>query len=142
MGRALHREEGASAVEMALIAPLLFMLVFGIIGFGLAFLQVQSIRTAVREGGRAVAVGAPRNVVQQKTVDSSSGAIPNGQQGNVIVSVPRGATTCTPNTLGEDATVSYDTQNLNGGTGIVVRIPLIPDIHITPVISAQFRCEV
>jgi Flp pilus assembly protein TadG len=142
MGRRFHREEGASAVEMALIAPLLFMLVFGIIGFGLAFLQVQSIRTAVREGGRAVAVGAPRNVVQQTTVDSSSGAIPDGQQANVIVSVPRGATTCTPNTIGEDATVSFDTQNLNGGTGIVVRIPLLPDIHITPNISAQFRCEV
>jgi hypothetical protein len=48
----LRREDGASAVEFALVAPLLFMLVFGIIGFGLAFLQVQSIRTAVREGGR------------------------------------------------------------------------------------------
>jgi Flp pilus assembly protein TadG len=142
--RALGREEGASAVEMALLTPLLFMLVFGIIGFGLAFLQVQSIRTGVREGGRAVAVGAAKNVVQQKTVDASSGAIPSGQQGNVVVGVsgPGNNTTCTPNTLGNDATVSYDTHNLNGGDGIVIRIPLLPDIHITPTISAQFRCEV
>ena len=53
-----RREEGASAVEFAILAPLLFMLLFGIIGFGLAFLQVQSIRTAVREGGRYAATGA------------------------------------------------------------------------------------
>jgi Flp pilus assembly protein TadG len=138
----LDREDGASAVEMALLAPLLFMLLFGIIGFGLAFLQVQSIKTGVREGGRAAAVGAPENTVQQKTVDASSGAIPDGQEANVIVSAPHGATTCIPTTLGDDVTVSYDTHNLNGGDGIVVRIPLLPDIHITPTITAQFRCEV
>ena len=62
----LRHEDGASAVEFALIAPLLFMLLFGIIGFGLAFLRVQSIRTAVREGGRTAAVGAPVATTQQK----------------------------------------------------------------------------
>ncbi len=141
MGRRLRREEGASAVEMALIAPLLFMLVFGIIGFGLAFLQVQSIRTAVREGGRAAAVGSQVSVTQQRTVDASSGAIPDGQESNVQVSSSLGGL-CTAQNIGEDVTVSYDTANLNGGAGIVVRIPLIPDIHITPDIEASFRCEV
>jgi len=32
-------------------------------------------------------------------------------------------------------------ENLPDG-GVVVRIPLIPDIHMTPVITASFRCEV
>ena len=142
MGRALRREEGASAVEMALIAPLLFMLVFGIIGFGLAFLQVQSIRTAVREGGRAAAVGAVRADVQAKTVDASSGSIPSANRGDVSVSYPRGATNCNSNNIGDDVTVSFPTSVLNSGDGIVIRIPLFPDIHITPTIEAQFRCEV
>jgi Flp pilus assembly protein TadG len=141
----IHREDGASAVEMALLAPLLFMIVFGIIGFGLAFLQVQSIRTAVREGGRAAAVGALVPDTQQKTVDASSGAIPASLKSQVQVnsSLP-GALKgrCTSNNIGDDVTVSFDTQNLNGGTGIVVRIPLLPDIHISPVITASFRCEV
>jgi Flp pilus assembly protein TadG len=132
-----RREEGASAVEMALLAPLLFMLLFGIIGFGLAFLQVQSIRTAVREGGRAAAVGSQISVTQQKTVAASSGAIPPEQQSNVQVS-----RTCTPQNIGEDVMVSFDTHLLNGGTGIPVRIPLFPDMHLTPLISASFRCEV
>ena len=58
----LHRQEGASAVEFALIAPLLFMLVFAIVYFGLAFMRMQTMRSAVREGGRAAAVGAPTAV--------------------------------------------------------------------------------
>ena len=73
----LRSEEGASAVEFAIIAPLLFMLLFGIIGFGLAFLRVQSIRTAVREGGRTAAVGAPVATTQQTTVSAASGYIPS-----------------------------------------------------------------
>jgi Flp pilus assembly protein TadG len=131
----LRREDGASAVEFALIAPLLFLILFGILEWGIAFLQVQSIRTAVREGGRAAAVGAPTTVVQQKTIEASVGSIPNGQAGNVSVS-----RLCTPQQIGEDVVVSYDTADLPGG-GVLVRIPLIPTITMSPVISASFRCE-
>jgi len=145
MARArIGQEDGASAVEMALIAPLLFMLVFGIIGFGLAFLQVQSIKTGVREGGRAAAVGANVATIQQKTADASSGAIPSAQQGSVAVSPNPGASSpaCTSNNIGSNVIVSFPTSVLNSGQGIVIQIPLLPDIHITPTITAQFRCEV
>jgi Flp pilus assembly protein TadG len=142
VGRSLRRQEGASAVEMALLAPLLFILVFGIIEFGLAFLQVQSLRTAVREGGRAAAVGASAADVRQKTVDASSGAIPSSLQGDITVDYPGSSTNCNPNNIGDDVIVSFPTSVLNGGDGIVVRIPMLPDIHMTPTISARFRCEV
>jgi hypothetical protein len=127
---------------MALLAPLLFMVLFGIIEFGLAFLQVQSIKTGVREGGRAAAVGAATSTVQAKTVDASSGAIPSSLQGNVSVDYPGSSTNCNSNNIGQDVIVSFPTSTLNSGAGIVVRIPLLPDIHITPDIQAQFRCEV
>jgi Flp pilus assembly protein TadG len=141
----MHRsEEGASAVEFAILAPLLFMLLFGIIGFGLAFLQVQSIRTAVREGGRSAATGASVADIQKRVVDASTGYVPSSQQNNVAVS-PRPADpqlpACTVNNIGDDVTVTYDTQNLPGG-GVTVHIPLIPDIVMSPVITASFRCEV
>jgi Flp pilus assembly protein TadG len=136
----LRHEDGASAVEFALIAPLLFMLLFGIIGFGLAFLRVQSIRTAVREGGRTAAVGAPVATTQQTTVSASSGYIPSDQVGRVAVSSSL-AGRCTANNIGDDVTVTYDTSNLPEG-GVIVRIPLLPDIVMTPVITASFRCEV
>jgi Flp pilus assembly protein TadG len=134
IGRRLHREDGASAVEFALIVPLLVIFVFGIIEFGIAFLQVQSIRTGVREGGRAAAVGAPMNTARQKTVDGSAGTIPT----TTGVSVSK---VCTPQNIGTDVTVSYDTQHLPEG-GIVIQIPFVTDVTYTPVITANFRCEV
>ncbi len=140
----LRGEEGASAVEFAIVAPLLVMLLFGILGFGLAFLQVQSIRTAVREGGRAAAVGATLKEIRDKTVSTSSSSIPSGQAALVEVS-PNAADmnmpVCTPQQIGEDVTVTYRTTNLPQG-GVVVHIPLLPDIVMRPVVSASFRCEV
>ena len=137
-----RREEGASAVEFAILAPLLFMLLFGIIGFGLAFLQVQSIRTAVREGGRYAATGQSVSATQQRVIDAATGYVPSGQKSLIQVS-PGSSTTppCTPNNIGSNATVTYDTHNLPGG-GVTVHIPLFPDIVMSPVITASFRCEV
>jgi len=132
----LHRQDGASAVEFALIAPFLFMVVFGILYFGVAFMKMQNLRSAVREGGRAAAVGAPTiGEIQTRVHEASIGSIPNA--GDVAVS-----RLCDgEESAGEDVTVSYDTANLPDG-GIVVSIPFVPTIHLTPTISASFRCEV
>ena len=131
--RTLRGQRGASAVEFALIAPLLFMIIFAIIGFGIAFMQLQTIRGAVREGARVSAVGATVSQVQQKVADASTGMVPSGQV--TVTSCPGHDTTV-------DTTATFDTGQLNGGNGIVVTIPLLPDIHLSPVVSAQFRCEV
>jgi Flp pilus assembly pilin Flp len=129
-------EEGASAVEFAILAPLLFMLLFGIIGFGLAFLQVQSIRTAA---------GGSVSATQARVVEASSGYVPGNLQGQVEVQAeqqgPPGPTPCNVNNIGKNVTVTFDTHNLPGG-GVTVRIPLIPDIVMSPRITASFRCEV
>lgn len=54
--RAFRRDErGASAVEFALVVPLLLMLVLGIIDFGRLLFVTQSLTAAVREGGRELA---------------------------------------------------------------------------------------
>jgi Flp pilus assembly protein TadG len=133
-------EQGASAVELALLFPVLAIFLFGIIEFGVAVLQVQSIRTGVREGGRVAAVGAQVSATQQKTVEASVGSIPNGQASNVQVSSSEGGR-CTPQNIGSDVTVTYNTANLPGG-GVRIRIPLLSDMLLTPVIKASFRCEV
>jgi len=46
------RDGGATAVEFALIAPLLLLLVFGIIDYGLWFSDSLSVRQGVREAAR------------------------------------------------------------------------------------------
>ena len=136
----IRREDGASAVELALLFPVLALVLFGIIEFGVAFLQIQSIRTGVREGGRVAAVGAQVSTTQQTTVDASVGSIPSGQASRVQVSSTEGGR-CTPQNIGSDVTVVYDTANLPGG-GVLIRIPMVSDMVLTPVIQASFRCEV
>jgi Flp pilus assembly protein TadG len=140
----IRGEGGASAVEFALVAPLLFMLVFAIIGFGVAFMQMQTIRGALREGGRAAATGSTANEVRNHVVASSTGSVscPGGGSACVQVSPNTGNNpVCTPQNIGDDATVSYDAANLPDG-GITVSVPFLPVFHLTPTLEANFRCEV
>jgi TadE-like protein len=134
-----HREEGASAVEFVLVLPVLAIFIFGIIGFGLAFMQMQTIRGALREGGRAAATGASAAEVQKHAYSSALGAIDSA--GHVVVNPNNGSDpVCDSQSIGDDATVSYDTKYLPGG-GIRVTIPFVP-ILLKPTLKANFRCEV
>lgn len=49
-------QDGASAVEFAIVSPLLFMLLFGIIQFSILFAQDLAISNGARAGARAAAV--------------------------------------------------------------------------------------
>ena len=52
-GRRLKgNRRGSVAVEFGIIAPIFFLLVFGIIDFGRAFYTVHDLAAAVREGAR------------------------------------------------------------------------------------------
>jgi Flp pilus assembly protein TadG len=52
-------ETGASAVEFALVMPILLVLVFGLIQYGLYFWAVQGGADAARHAARLSAVGKP-----------------------------------------------------------------------------------
>jgi hypothetical protein len=142
---ALHKERvagaerGAAAVEFAIVAPLLFMLVFAVIQFGIAFLEVQTIRGAVREGGRAAAVGGTVDEARDKVIEAATGTIPASLKDSIDVD-----TTCErgDDQQGTDVAVSFPVGALNGGTGIEVEIPFIPTMNLSPVVTAHFRCEV
>lgn len=62
-------ETGAALVEFAIVASLLFLLVFGIIEFGLMMKDYLALCQGVREGARAACLGnsidAVVNTVQQ-----------------------------------------------------------------------------
>jgi hypothetical protein len=49
-------ERGAALVEMALVLPLLFVLVFGMIDFASVYSDYQSLRQGTREGARQTSV--------------------------------------------------------------------------------------
>jgi Flp pilus assembly protein TadG len=50
---------GQSLVEFALVLPVLMILIFGIIDFGMGLRSYISLTNAVREGGRFAALGNP-----------------------------------------------------------------------------------
>lgn len=56
-GRIGMSSTGATTVELALVAPLLIFLLFGIIEFGLMVKDVVGLNQAAREGARVAAVG-------------------------------------------------------------------------------------
>ncbi|MPZ71426.1 MAG: pilus assembly protein [Actinobacteria bacterium] len=52
-------QRGAAAVEMAIVLPLLLLLVFGIVEFGLIFNRWITVTHSAREGVRQLALGKP-----------------------------------------------------------------------------------
>ena len=66
--RRLREQGGATAVEFSLIATLLFLLLFGILQFGLTYNRQQGLHHAVREGARLASLGndvTPADVVSR-----------------------------------------------------------------------------
>jgi len=135
--RKRHDQRGAAAVEFAIIAPVLFMLVFGIIEFGLAWSQKNVFVGAAREGARFAAVGCgdgscADGEVAQKVIDAAVGYDIDGAPGSIAVNPNPG---CSSDDTSTDVTVAWQQD-------FVIDIPFVPTITLENVdIQAVFRCE-
>lgn len=65
-------ERGAAAVEFAIIAILLLLVVFGTIQFGVAYNRVQGLNSAGREGARKAATGAAEADIVGRVIAAQS----------------------------------------------------------------------
>jgi Flp pilus assembly protein TadG len=132
----LRREEGAAAVEFALIVGLLAILVFGLLEYGLAFWQVQNLRAAAREGAREAAVGGDSTAIEQAMIDSSAGSLTGAESIAITPAV------CDEDTRGEPIRVEI-TGGLSGAVqeSFQVSIPFLPPFTLDPELSGTFRCE-
>lgn len=72
-GRAADR--GAALVEAAMVTPLLVLLVFGIIEFGLLFKDTSSVAAAAASGARTAATQARTNGYQDNVAAAVTGAL-------------------------------------------------------------------
>jgi Flp pilus assembly protein TadG len=70
MTRIAQRDRGQDLVEFALILPLFFLLVLGILEFGVAVFAYNSVANAAREGGviRSATVADMEQAVIERTV--------------------------------------------------------------------------
>lgn len=110
--------QGAALVEAALILPIFFMVVLGIVEFGRAFMMCQLLQNAAREGCRKAVTGAYTKA--QVTADIKSDMQTGGANANdVIVTI-----TVTPDT-GNPAVANNEVANAatRDLINVVVQVP-------------------
>jgi Flp pilus assembly protein TadG len=135
----LHTEDGAAAVEFAIVVSVLVVLVFGVLEFGLAFWQVQNLRASTREAARVAAVRGSSTQISDAMVSASSGSLPAGFVGYTVS--PAGG--CTATNAGQEVTVTITNAALSSSVqdAFTIDIPFLPPITLNPTLSGTFRCE-
>jgi hypothetical protein len=81
---AWRSSKGQNLVEFALLAPIVFILLFGIIDFGMYLNQRISVQHAVREGARYAAVHVGCTDIQGRTQSQAPSVIPTAQAKNIV----------------------------------------------------------
>jgi hypothetical protein len=86
-GRRLRAEKGQALVEFAVVLPVLCLVLFGIIQFGLLFYNYIDLTSATREGARKAAVSrlAPNGVQLTKDAISASTSVVNDAATTITV---------------------------------------------------------
>jgi Flp pilus assembly protein TadG len=62
-------DEGAAAVEAAIVFPVLIMMIFGLLGLGLVLSAYQAVNHAAYEGARYAALGQTAPEVQERVYE-------------------------------------------------------------------------
>ncbi len=114
------REAGLSSVEAAIFAPLLFLLIFGVLEYSWAFLKIQQVNGAARRCARmgiieGATVAELMAEVDQLMIDANLA----GSGYTVTLTPPDPATLAPGEILRVDISVPYANIDLFG-------IPLIP----------------
>jgi len=145
-----HREQrGASAVEFALVMPILFLLLFAIIIYGMIFAQDLSLSNSARQAARSGVVTTADCASIKKTAQDNAGTI--GMSGaDTAVTIERGTSedSATPycTSAGEDTEQPCASQPPN--TNLYVTLDhavakILPFVPTPDSISGKgvFRCE-
>lgn len=103
----LARDRGAVAVEFGLVAPVLFVMLFGIIQFGLIFTNQLQVQAAAREGARYAALRYPASQIQTRVRGTAPGVDLSAPSAITVTPVDPSATTVAQNTT---VTVSVQTR--------------------------------
>jgi hypothetical protein len=116
-----HGGRGAVLVEFALVAPLLLVLLFGIIEFGFAFVQWLDVRHGARETARLVAVNykptaAEGSAQAQEILAEGCARMDDGGEGSILTIVVPPGQPGAPGEVGQRLEVRVDRQ-LDGLTG-------------------------
>jgi len=91
-----RNEDGQAMVEFALVAPILFMILFAIIQFGIVFMNSVALTDAVRTGARKASVSRasadPTGATQSAVLNAATDLDQSTLAGRISVSAPGGWT--------------------------------------------------
>ncbi len=150
----MKQERGASAVEFAIIASVLFMVLFGTIQFGIAYNRYQGLQAGAREGARLGSLqSTPKDDIRQRVKDSVS--IIEGSALDFPCPPATVEEGCIEIHLRDQGSGTINTSppdppcNTNGGDTIIVNVRYMMDIpipffgnpQITVTGSGEFVCE-
>jgi Flp pilus assembly protein TadG len=135
-GRRLQQQQGAVAMEFALILPVLMLILVGTLEFGRVWSQMQVFQGAAREGARCAAVQATdvSGCVIQERIDAASGGYTPAVPATVTINGVATTSGCTDATVGLDVTVSWVQP-------LTIDIPFWDDVTVNSTIAGVFRCE-
>jgi Flp pilus assembly protein TadG len=120
-------EEGAAAVEFAIILSVMVVILMAILEFGREYSRYQVFQGAAREGGRLAAVRATTDQVVDRVYFAAEPYVPSSTP-----TVSPGA--CTLDTKGQPVTVSWNQE-------FHLDIAFWGIVDFDREISAVFRCE-
>jgi Flp pilus assembly protein TadG len=129
----LTGERGAAAVEFALIATVLVMLLFGILEYGRVFSELEVLESAAREGARAASVHCGK--AEGCTAADIQTAVETAAAGYALDAPPTADRNCSDTAnFGNPVTVGW-TQTFE------IDIPFVTLPTLSRDIRGVFRCE-
>jgi Flp pilus assembly protein TadG len=148
-GTSLHRlqrirdERGASAVEFALVAPLLFLVIFAIIDFGFGFHAWDATQNAAREGGRVAAVTSNPATIEAR-VRAASDFLDQTQMSVTVQCKPAGGSSfggCPSSAAWTEGDLVRITVNYNYGymTPLPTMVGMSSPMRLSSVAETRFE---
>ena len=113
-GKLLRNQQAAAAVEMALVAPLLLIIMMGSTELGNYFMNEHSLMKAVRDGARFAARQGFSNYPTCTGAPDTDNVI-TPTQNVVMYGYLDGTTVLTPNITASDVSVTTDCATAAGG---------------------------
>ena len=90
----IRNRRGVSALEFALVAPVLFMLVFGIIQFGITFNNYLALTDGVRAASRVLAASRSSPTPFTSATNAIYASAPNLTKGSVTITLSVAGANC------------------------------------------------
>lgn len=130
--RSRSSERGASAVEFALVLPVLAILLLGIIQFSITYNQKQGLHAAAREGARFASLPSSEQTEIQARVTAALDGIP--LSGTPTIAITPSDTFPCEDRQGDSVVVTVSTSEQ-------LSIPLVMERTVTLTGRGEFRCE-